>query len=322
MAEIGKVQKHTIPAPNPAAEYIIVIFSALLIVLELVSGAADDPFFRIGASLFCIALAVGMRLVGSRSRNKALRIIYILYVFPVLFLLYPVALGISKSLLIPEYDQVLIEIDRFVFGGHDPTRWIFAHVYLPPFTVEFLEYTYFAHYLYALALATELFLRKDDSELLEFRIAMLYATLMSFLLNMMIPAIGPRFTLHEFADITKELPGLWIVDWIRSQINTGEGITNVMTSVTAKLHVLRDAFPSGHTMLTVVTLIYAFRTKARIRWILLPLGLSLIVSTILLRYHYVIDVVAGIAFAVFAVKSLPFVMQLVRRFEERLGSSS
>jgi membrane-associated phospholipid phosphatase len=266
-------------------------------------------------------LAIGMRFAARRYRNRTFQILFILYIFPILFLLYPVAIGISKSLQIPEYDEVLIHIDRFMFGGVDPTRWIFAHVHLSPAIVEYFEYTYFVHYLYALALATELYLRKDDRNLMEFRIAMLYATLMSFALNMIIPAIGPRFTLHEFADITKELPGLWIVDWIRSQINTGEGISQLMTSAIARLHVLRDAFPSGHTMLTVVTLIYAFRTRANVRWILLPLGLSLIVSTIFLRYHYVIDVIGGVAFAIFAVKSLPVVMRFVARIEQRGRSS-
>jgi len=321
LADNGRVKKQTIPSPNPVAEYIIILFSTLLVVLELVSGAADEPLFRIGASIFCVLLAIGMRMATRRSDNKALHIIFILYIFPVLFLLYPVALGISRSLHIPEFDPVLIQIDRFMYGGIDPTRWIFAHIHLLPVTVEFLEYTYFAHYLYALALAAELFLRKRDNQLLEFRAAMLYATLLSFLLNMIVPAIGPRFTLHEFADITKELPGIWIVDWIRSQINTGEGITSVMTSTIAKMNVLRDAFPSGHTMLTVVTLIFAFRTKATVRWILLPLGVSLIISTILLRYHYVIDVIAGIAFAIFTVKSLPAVMRYTARFDHRLTRS-
>ena len=290
--------------------------------LELLSGATYDPLFRIGACILCIILALVMRVAARRSGSRTLRIVFILYIFPVLFLLYPVAIGISKSLHIPGYDDTLIQIDRFMFAGSDPTRWLFAHVHLSPFIVEYFEYTYFAHYLYALILATELFLRTDDSELLEYRIAMLYATLMSFALNMIVPAIGPRFTLHEFADITKDLPGLWIVDWIRSQINAGEGISQQMTSSIAKLHVLRDAFPSGHTMLTLVTLIYAFRFKSRVRWILLPLGLSLIISTIFLRYHYVIDVLAGIAFAIFAVKSLPAVMRFVDRFELHARSSA
>ncbi|MDP4218921.1 MAG: phosphatase PAP2 family protein [Bacteroidota bacterium] len=314
---MSKSTRGTFPPPNPAAEYIIVGFSSLLFLLEAFSGAADDPLFRFGVCLFGLASVLAMRAFVRRSHRLLVRILFVVYVLPVLYLLYPVAIGISKSLHIGEYDEVLISIDKYIFGGIDPTRWIFAHIHLAPVVVELLEYSYFAHYLYALILGTELFLRKDEGEVLEYRTAMVYAAVMSFVLNMMIPAIGPRFTLHEFANIQTELPGLWGVDWIRSQINTGEGITQQMTSSVATLKVFRDAFPSGHTMLTVVTLIYAFRTKAIVRWILLPLGISLICSTVLLRYHYVIDVIGGIAFALIAVLSLPAVMRFSARLESR-----
>jgi membrane-associated phospholipid phosphatase len=311
------MNKRILTPPNPAAEYIFLGFSSLLLILELATGATDDPVFRIGVCILTIACVFGIRNLVRYTNNLPVRILFVLYILPLFFLLYPVAIGISKSLHIGEYDEVLIQIDKFIFGGIDPTRWLFTHINLFPIVVELLEYSYFLHYLYALILGTELFLRKDNSEFQEYRIAMVYVALMSFALNMIIPAIGPRFTLHEFADLQKELPGLWLVDWIRSKINTGEGISQQMTSSIATLHVFRDAFPSGHTMFTVATLIYAFRTKARVRWFLLPLGLSLIASTILLRYHYVIDVIAGVAFAIIAVQSTPAVMRFAARIEKR-----
>ena len=54
-----------------------------------------------------------------------------------------------------------------------------------------------------------------------------------------------------------------------------------------------DCFPSGHTMLTLVTLGLAWRHAPRLLWVLAPVGLALIVSTVALRYHYAVDVLAG-----------------------------
>ncbi len=58
-------------------------------------------------------------------------------------------------------------------------------------------------------------------------------------------------------------------------------------------HVTRDAFPSGHTDMTLLTLILAFQLRSRFRWVLCVIGSSLIFATVYLRFHYVIDVFAG-----------------------------
>jgi membrane-associated phospholipid phosphatase len=56
-------------------------------------------------------------------------------------------------------------------------------------------------------------------------------------------------------------------------------------------------FPSLHVGISFVVWLYAFRNSRKLFWILSPLVLSLFVSTIYLRYHYLIDVVAGLVLA-------------------------
>jgi membrane-associated phospholipid phosphatase len=56
-------------------------------------------------------------------------------------------------------------------------------------------------------------------------------------------------------------------------------------------------FPSGHTMIAAAVLIVAFRRARRLFWFLLPVGIGLIVSTVYCRYHYLVDVLAGLALA-------------------------
>lgn len=299
---------------DTATETIILLFILLLVILELGTGLTS---FRVLTFSICLVAAFCLVIIpwlAKRFQKAPMRILYLIYVLPLLAFLYPIAQQISRILIPQSFDGSLILIDRFMFGGIDPTRWLFANLHLSALMTELFEYCYFTHYIAPFILGAELYRRRKFGSLMDYRFALLYGAILSFIVNMLIPAVGPRFTLHEFADLAKDLPGIWIIDSLREQINNGEGITAIMTSSEASQLVLRNAFPSGHTMLTVLTLMFAFRYRASVRWILLPLGLGLIISTILLRYHYVIDVIAGIAFAVFTIKTAP----IVRRFLTRL----
>jgi len=75
----------------------------------------------------------------------------------------------------------------------------------------------------------------------------------------------------------------------------------------------RDCFPSLHVGISFVVWLYAWRNSKRLGWILAPLVLSLWVSTVYLRYHYLIDCVAGFLLALFCCW---LTNELSRRFGE------
>ena len=62
-------------------------------------------------------------------------------------------------------------------------------------------------------------------------------------------------------------------------------------------HTKDDAFPSGHTMITVFCLLVAYRESRRLFRAWLPIAILLIVSTMYCRFHYVVDVIAGLSLA-------------------------
>jgi membrane-associated phospholipid phosphatase len=55
--------------------------------------------------------------------------------------------------------------------------------------------------------------------------------------------------------------------------------------------------------MTLLALYYARRFHRRTFWFFLPVGVAIIVSTVYLRYHYVVDVVAGALLAVLVIMS-------------------
>ena len=54
------------------------------------------------------------------------------------------------------------------------------------------------------------------------------------------------------------------------------------------------AFPSSHVAVAICTLYFSFLYLRRIRWIHLAVVVAMCMATVYGRYHYVVDVVAGV----------------------------
>ncbi|RPI96846.1 MAG: phosphatase PAP2 family protein, partial [Chloroflexi bacterium] len=71
-------------------------------------------------------------------------------------------------------------------------------------------------------------------------------------------------------------------------------------------------FPSSHVAIALTTVWFSFRYLPRIRYLHLVIAMLLCLSTVYCRYHYVIDVFAGMATAAFLV---PIANWLYRKTE-------
>ncbi len=176
-------------------------------------------------------------------------------------------------------DWQLAGIDRQLFGV-DPTLWI--ERFATPWLTEFLQVAYFGYYFYPVLLGIFLWRKGWYRQLHYFIFVTAAGFYLSFIGYLMVPAIGPRFVLKDA--YRAPLEGILLHPLIRDGLDRMEGIT-------------RDCFPSGHTALTLLVLYGAFRFHRRMfRWMLVPAA-ALILSTVYLRYHYAVDVIAGAALA-------------------------
>lgn len=204
---------------------------------------------------------------------------------------YPVALipitYKELSYLIPlihprDFDTTLAGIDHRFLGVH-PTVWLERFTW-PPLT-EVLQLTYSTYYFLPLVLGVVLWRRRSFEKFHFWVFIVVLGFYLSYLGYIAVPAIGPRFLPSIVEAQTRPLTGVWLFEPVRAMLDRAEGIT-------------RDCFPSGHTELTLLVLFYARRFHRKVFWWLLPLGTGVIVSTVYLRYHYLIDVVAGALLAV------------------------
>jgi membrane-associated phospholipid phosphatase len=150
--------------------------------------------------------------------------------------------------------------------------------YSNPVLVEYLQIVYGTFYFLPLILVLILCKRKEHDNVNFFIYIIVLGFYISYITYFIVPAIGPRFTLDHLQ--RSPVTGLWLTQFIIDTLNFLENIQ-------------RDAFPSGHTEMTILTMIYAWRFSKKYFSVLMIIGTSMIFSTVFLRYHYVIDVIAG-----------------------------
>lgn len=194
------------------------------------------------------------------------------------------------------YDPELVKIDQWLFGLN-PTEYLYR--FNNPYLVELLQIVYGLFYLMPVIYAMELYLWHRYEELKYAIFVIFFGFYLSFLGYIFVPAIGPRFTLHEFANMNSEMPGIYFAEIIRGLINFGESIPKNVTD--PELYAQRDAFPSGHTIIIILITYLSHKIRSNSFYFYLPFSILMIFSTVYLRYHYVIDLIAGIPFVIITI---------------------
>jgi len=280
----GSTRAVTTPLLQPA-DQIVVAYLVIIAALIVAFG------FRIPAwpqLIAAHALVIGLVVLLARWDRAATRRVASFSRF--IHGWYPVALIPATfkelSYLIPlvhprDFDTELAAIDQRLFGAH-PTVWLERFTW-PPVT-EVLQLAYASYYFLPLILGALLWRNRQSDRYRFWVFVVALGFYISYLGYIAVPATGPRF-LPAIKDAqTVPLAGVWLFHGLRDALDRAEGIT-------------RDCFPSGHTELTLLVLYYARRFRRRVFWLMLPVGSALILATVYLRYHYVIDVVAGAAVA-------------------------
>jgi len=215
---------------------------------------------------------------GEDALPAALRIPVNFYPMAIIPMIYE-----SLGVLIPAVrgqsrDAWLIAADRALFHV-DPTVWLEKFLWPPLTNLLFLAYT--TYYFFPVILGVRLW-QRDPALARRFIFGLSLAFYLSYVGYFLIPARGPRVALAGQQNVALETTTL---------SRTISGTLNELE------HTKDDAFPSGHTMITVFCLLVAYRQDRKLFRAWLPIGVLLIFSTIYCRFHYAVDVFAGLALA-------------------------
>ncbi|MBI3184600.1 MAG: phosphatase PAP2 family protein [Myxococcales bacterium] len=198
----------------------------------------------------------------------------------------PMALILSYGLLgtvlgkmgVADQDELLARLDRLLFFGRDPVLELEAIVSRP--LSEWLTFCYaFYAPIFPLCFAV-LYAKPSPGPFRELSFALCLTLAIGYVGYTLVPAIGPVFT-QEFS---VSLEGYYS-GWMREKLLD-------------RFRVPRDCFPSLHTAVSLVFLWACWRHARRLFWALLPFVGLIPFACVYLRYHYVVDVLAGALLAI------------------------
>ncbi len=244
--------------------------------------------------LLGIGLVLGLgRLPRPRGTFGAfLRIAYPVAVTPLFYM----ELASLNQLLFPGYFDPSVQVwEEAMFGvqlsvkASDwiPNRWF----------SEMLHFGYVSYYLVvpAALIAAWRAAGREGLERAAFTTAL--AFFLCYLCFAVFPVAGPRY---DFAKITGPPSDGFVFGIVHSILESGSS--------------KGTAFPSSHVGATVSAWLSGGAVNPRAFWILAPFAVSLTLGTVYGRFHYGIDMAAGLVFALTAFLAAP---PLIRRLGHR-----
>jgi membrane-associated phospholipid phosphatase len=171
----------------------------------------------------------------------------------------------------------LAALDRMFFGVV-PCVW--AERFITPDRTELMNFFYVNFVWIAPSTTALLLFKRRWPEARTATLGVILCFYLGYFLYVLFPAAPPRLVL--------------VYDFKKNLL----GYSHLFSNLSARAFQLlpsdsRAAFPSLHSAVSLLALVYAWRYVRLWFWILVPFVLGLWVSTIYLRHHYVVDLLAG-----------------------------
>ncbi len=185
------------------------------------------------------------------------------------------------------YDARIYAFDLSVFGI-EPAAWLDR--YVSPSTTEWFAFFYFLYFfVLAVHVVPMLLWERDLRVLARFSLGVLLVFTTAHLLYMVVPGWGPYWYLR--GTFRHELQGGTFWKLVREAVEVGGA--------------QKDIFPSLHTAVPTFLAIFSFRHRTifpfKYAWPIVSfVATQIIVATMFLRWHYLVDVVAGLTLAALA----------------------
>jgi membrane-associated phospholipid phosphatase len=200
--------------------------------------------------------------------------------FFVILLMYYSLWGDATLLMVThDRDPALIAFDQRLFGFQAS---IALQRFITPGLTAWMAFAYFFHIINIPLVGCFIYVRRNRARFREMMSGLMVVSFLGLLGYLLVPAIGPVYTLRNQYTVPLH-QAMWVFD------------REVDFMDFARIR--RDVFPSMHVAISFLVWLYAYRNSKKLFWILSPLILSLWVSTLYLRYHYLVDVMAGLVLA-------------------------
>lgn len=272
-----------------------VLITSLIIVLL---GIEHKQAYELLTNRLVITLVIGLLVLVNKWRDWwTIRFMRNLFVGSLLIFWYPETYDINRML--PNFDHLLANFEQFIFSCQPAESFCLSVPQL--WFSEIMNMGYFAYY--PLIVCTGLFFYITDLKYFQyFYFTVLFAFFIYYLIFILFPTAGPQY---YFAAIGEKNVNAGIFPSLGHYFNTNsvlipaqetEGFfKNLVESTQQVGERPTAAFPSSHVGISTLIMLLIHRSKKYIAFfIVFPLYLALVFSTVYIQAHYAIDVIAGL----------------------------
>jgi membrane-associated phospholipid phosphatase len=224
-----------------------------------------------------IAIAIAqLAWSAARSRSTTLHFARHWYPLPLYIFFFEELQVLVHAIHRGWFDRWLIQFDYNLAGVH-PSVWLarFAN----PALNDAMQFAYMTYFLYLVILPAILYIQKERAAFWAVMVSTAIAHYSVYVIAVLFPVESPYFALASLNP---------------SALNGG-AFTATIELIERFGRVHGAAFPSAHVAGSTVAILTARRYKPWLFWLCLPFFTTMCVATVYGRYHYIADVLAGLA---------------------------
>lgn len=295
----GEMGKKSSRRSVPILRAVDIVLVSVLLVYSVLAASFHSQVVR-GSSLALADLGTALLfLVLNRVQQRLVRragrfFLRLLAVSIALLVIYETSLRLTLIIWAAWKDPVLISLEQTLFGVQ-PTVWLQAIV--SPGLTEWMMFSYLSYFALYPIIGASLFFKRGEDVMEKFLFTLCVNNIFCNVLYLFYPVDNPVTGLGGLH--TVPLKGFVFTaagEYVRSHVMTPGG-----------------GMPSGHVAATTIMLMTAYRYDRRLFIFLFPFALSIILSTVYCRFHYLSDSVMGIVTALFIWWAAPVLKRAVDR---------
>jgi membrane-associated phospholipid phosphatase len=231
---------------------------------------------HLGVHILIAAGIVGLAWTSAHSSSSMVRLVRCWYPLLLYIFFFEELGGLVHAIFPGWFDRWLIAFDYSVAGVH-PSIWL-AH-FASPALDDAMQFAYMTYFLFLVILPAILYAERDRLAFWTVMTSTAVAHYSVYVIAVLLPVESPYYSLAALQ--TKTLRGGYCTALIELIERFG------------RVH--GAAFPSAHVAGSTVAIFASWHYRRWLFWVCLPFFVSMCVSTVYGRYHYMADVVSGIA---------------------------
>jgi membrane-associated phospholipid phosphatase len=260
-----------------SVDSLILFYQVIISIVVLTSNLSPDLKSRLcgyHALFFLMLLFLLWSLKG--VSNPVVRFVKGFYPLTVMLFFYREIGLLVSGFFDWTLDDWLLSVDDEM-GRIGLKIWNFQQFYPPARLLnEFFSIGYSFYFILLPLSALVLYFRAPSSKFRAFMFSLSFTYYLHYLIFIFLPAESPRFFMPG---LRESLKGYWVSDWLQAAVEE-----NAFPG---------GSFPSSHIAASVICFM-AYPYLGKWRFLVFFLTLAMLMGTIYGRYHYFVDVVAGL----------------------------